>query len=314
MSITEFRHVLKYLCISAAVAMSCSHCIIAQAQAAYEGLPVTTCVLPRLPVVFPSSLSTIDLGNVAFSSTRNGQTTAIVDVKNVGSRTITGLAFVVEFLDQRGSTITQVSFGARNAASQWHLPFAVENIEDLSSRLEPGKHTLLTGIADGIFTFTCPVRARVSFLVEEATGESPQIFSESHWNLGPIPRYVPPLSQQYSQTYADTQVDVCALVRIDATGKVTGVSPENNGQHLPAWMSGWMKRDWSFHPAIADGHPTTAEIRVFFRLGLDPNAVLSSGLCTEQPVTLIRLANELNSQVAKMSVWYGEMPEYGVVE
>lgn len=281
---------------------------------------------------FDNPATAIEQHEVYFVET--GHALASFRFRNVGGVGIEAAALIVEYLDEQGQTIDEISVAgtSKMAAEKFHAPFPVETTgvylkgvqegEHWEGAVPPGGSVLLAGSKNGIRTGQCPVAGKVTFLMLQFTGGSVRTFSSPSWRLGPIPRRIPEVPAAFRPLPTlNRPSSLLARVKISASGAVVDVMPDdkNSQPEVLRWIRDLMEQEWRFHPGLSGGKPVDSELAVLFRFPADATPAFPETEPTLSPVTLIQFFRKHdlypnNYTGSDLVVMYGLAEEGSVVE
>ena len=276
------------------------------------------CSAERLGATNSLADDLIRIENAAFSSTGDGRQWFLLDVRNIGTNIIQGLALVVEYIDDHGSVIETVAVAASygNRSYSWKLPFPIEEFGRWEHPVSPGFNAIVSGSEGAVVPRRCPVGFRLTYLAVLFSDGSTRSFATPQWQTAAIPRRIAPIPAGYSELNTGLSGSACAQLTIDAEGRVTRMNSIGTADHrLFALLSKWMQNDWMFYPATVSGAPQESVIDMAFFVGLDRITDLPDVECSDKAVAVIRLVNDFGEPTRrKRTVYYGSLIENSALE
>jgi hypothetical protein len=248
------------------------------------------CRVPEMPISWETKGQPVKIVHSDAVFTALGTNEPALDVLNTQTSAITNLAFVVEYLDRQGQKVTTAAIAAAAAGYETgaRLPFPVECCtEPWKKPLEPGNTARVAEFYDSVRTLSCPQSARITFVIAKFKDGTVQQYAAEGWSVPPLPRLVPELTAA-CPVVKKNPTQIRAKLRISSTGEVTGISGPaltKDDPDLVAWVATQMKQ-WTFHPALLDGHPHDTDLDAEFVLYGDPQANLAA-ISLTSPATLI---------------------------
>jgi hypothetical protein len=262
----------------------------------FRGAEHYYCRIAEMPISWQTRGQPVDIMHSDAVFTELGTTIPALDIRNTQRISITNIAFVLEYLDGQGQTVTTAAIAAAAAGHEKELPlpFSVENIEAWKKPLERGRTARVSGFYDSQRTVSCPKTARVTFAMVRFGNGTVQQYPARRWSVPPLPRVVPELSTA-CPLLRTNPTQIRAKVRINSTGNVIGFSGPTlttADADLIAWVATQMKH-WTFHPAVIDGRPEEDDLNLEFVLYGDPEPNFAA-ISLTTPATLVWFSPKKN--------------------
>ena len=280
-----------------------------------------SCQAEQIPTswAFDNPPGRIERNEIVFGEL--GRATLDFQFRNLESAPISALALVVEYADKTGQIIDRVPIASvsEHSTNPFSLPFAVQGAMRWKGALSPGESALMGGVTDGIRTGSCPNRARITFARAQFADGNVRSFSFPGWQIGPVPRLVPRLSQNVPSLPVDSPVSLLAKIKVSSSGQVVDVvSDSQENAKVLAWIRDRM-RHWSFHPALLNGQPVDSDLTVLFLIHAKGMLRFPEIEPLLTPVTIVQFfwshdifPNE--GDIDRWTVTYGLLQEGSIVE
>jgi hypothetical protein len=228
---------------------------------------VYACSATQIPTswTFSDLHGRIEVHNISY--VEQGRSVTDFHFRNQTTLPIEALGLVLEYFDAEDHVIDRIPISAGTGSSLEHfeLPFAVEGREGWRQPILPGIARIVGGVKDGVRTGNCPVRAQVSFAKVMFGDGTSRTYSSPGWRVDAVPRSIPRLPDDVPPLPVLPPVSLIAELKINAAGKVVDVvSHDSDRDDLLSWVRDRMEQDWSFYPALIDGHPTDSVMTVLF--------------------------------------------------
>jgi hypothetical protein len=245
----------------------------------------------------------------------SGQDSIDLQFRSEERKPISTLGLILEYEDARGEIIDRIPVIAGASSSPVSVPPNVLTPNGVwKGVLTQGGSVTLTAIKNGVRTGRCPVRAKVTFAKIKFADGSTRTFSANHWRLDAVPTMIPTSPESTAELPIEPPVAMLAKVKINASGSVVSVVPEEAGNpRLADWIHARIA-SWRFHPALLDGKPVDSELSVLFLIYAKGMTSFPDINPVSQPVTLIRFvwSDALAPQTIapdKLTALYGSLIE-----
>jgi hypothetical protein len=226
-----------------------------------------SCPAVPLPTVLGFQERPAEIVNHYVSFSENGSAWSTFEFYNLQPNEVQAVAAIMEYLDKDGHVIDSVSMigGTKEGVTSISVPFSVERVANhWKANLDPGTGAPVMGVKHGVKTGICPIAARLTYLSTIFSNGSKRVFS-SNWSLAPIPSFVPNVGKEFPASRITVPVSFQAQLAVSASGRITAVHfSDERFFYLQSWFESWIKRRWTFHPAITNGQavPSSASILV----------------------------------------------------
>jgi hypothetical protein len=207
-----------------------------------------------------------------FMLTGTGTAYADLNVRGFGPVSLLLVALVIEYRYKDGRSLMEMPMvaGTEGSFQGYNAPFLFEHVAGKwKAGLSKDSSATVQGVSNGIVAAECPTNAKITFAQVVSEDGSVATLASDGWKLGPTPRVIP-FVPVFPADLATPPLAMLAQVRIDSFGTVTDILPLDNSSSgfidLLRLLRRQMRTNWKFNPALLNGGPTAADLRVLFRL------------------------------------------------
>ncbi len=273
---------------------------------------IVLCKANNIPLALPNETFAATIVKHGFSSFTIKDSSAAFTFQNRMRRSISGLAAVVDYMNEQDEVVTRLPYLAVTAKAKkfFHPPVHTESVNKLKKSIPPGGNARVWSESFVILTH-CPVKARMSMVTVMYSDLSTQTWASSHWRVEPTlkhsPRYLElPLS------LVQLGSDLLVSAELNAEGRVSGLrSLDREAPELLDLLTARMA-DWLFYPALDEGKPVSAKLTLLFRFHPEHSRrewAFETVQRERVPVPLSVVDLLLESPASqKWEVWYGPWP------